>query len=436
MAVEPIEVQQALGYLLWVSPSHVRAHKGLEGYMSICYQELEQHFGRAGFKALNKRIGLFTVSPNWWSKQGMTRGYKVHADLDKAVREYMASAKRRLRNKGRGLVGLDGKQVITIPQGVASKDMRGITAKAWNRAVVKNLVPIDVPRLLQYIKKLQRMVDEPQSDLFIGGEVQDYQYRLDVASRLLELAREHEGGYRVIQRYIESDSGRLYGKNINLASVPRSIKEVALHGLWEYDIANCHYSILYQLAAQHGLDCIAVADYLANKRKVRKQIEADIGITEAQAKTCLIALIYGARFSHRVEDAIPAAIGKQAALRLYKHPLFMALKEEVAKAMRWIIRRWPVSRKRLQNAYGKWIEESASKPQIMAHLLQGIEAKMLEAVRKLYPSEILLLQHDGFASSERLDTAKIVQAIYEATDYKMQLEESRIALAADFGISE
>jgi hypothetical protein len=72
--------------------------------------------------------------------------------------------------------------------------------------------------------------------------------------------------------------------------------------------------------------------------------------------------------------------------------------------------------------------------QILAHLLQGIEAKMLEAVRQTYPDEIRLLQHDGFASAEQLDMGRMVQAIQEATGYQMQIEESRIALSPDLGI--
>ena len=109
---------------------------------------------------------------------------------------------------------------------------------------------------------------------------------------------------------------------INLQTVPREIKQVALHGLYEYDFENCHYAILHQLAAKHGLECPAIAHYLKYKRPVRKQIVDDIGLSLDEAKRCLIALIYGARYSHRHEDAIPAAIGKAAALQLYKHPLF------------------------------------------------------------------------------------------------------------------
>ena len=107
----------------------------------------------------------------------------------------------------------------------------------------------------------------------------------------------------------------------------------------------------------------------------------------------------------------------------------------MSRARRAVIKDWPRSRKRLQNAYGKWISESESDLKILAHLLQGVEAKMLEAVRKCYPNEILLLQHDGFASSVPLDMGKMTEAIFEASGYVMQIEESRIQLDTDLGVA-
>ena len=434
LKLEPVEVQQAIAYLVWVSPLYSRRHKGIEGYMSITYQELDSHFGRRGFQALNDRLGIFDVTPNWWSDKGLTKSYKLKKDLEESVSKYRVGWRRRARKINKVIVGMDGKELHNIPQAVASKDMKGVTAKAWNRPAVRKLVPIDLPRLVHYDKTLERMMDDPQADIFFAQDLEAAQYKREVIGRLMDMARAHEGRHCVVQRYIESNSGRLYGKNINLQTVPRSVKQVALHGLWEYDFSNCHYAILYRMAAQRSINCLAIKHYLENKRQVRQQIMQDLGLAEAEAKTCLIALIYGARFSHRDEDAIPAAIGKDKAQQLYAHHLFLALKEDVTKARNQIIANWPRSRKRMENAYGKWIAESEGQAQILAHLLQGVEAKMLEAVRKLYPDEILLLQHDGFASAVQLDIGKMQQAIEDATGYKMQIEEQRISLSPDLGL--
>jgi hypothetical protein len=63
-----------------------RAHNELEGYMSIPHQELSSLFGRGGFKAVNERVRLFNVTPNWSKDRGVTRGYRLQDDLELAVR--------------------------------------------------------------------------------------------------------------------------------------------------------------------------------------------------------------------------------------------------------------------------------------------------------------------------------------------------------------
>lgn len=443
---EPVEVQQSLAYMVWVSPTKSREHALLETYVSFAYQELNERFGRSKFHAINERLQLFDVTKNWYSRMSRaldggllplaTRGFKVKPDIEAQVFEYQKGWRRRMARRNRRLIGLDGKHINAIPVAVASKDTRGITAKAWERAKVKNRVPVDMVRLTRYAKMLERMLDDKQADLFIQGAEEDYRYRIDTLGRLAGMAvKDDEGQWSILQRYVESESGRLYGKNINLQTVPRSIKQAALHGMWEYDFSNCHYTILHQLAAQYGVECNAIGDYLERKREVRHQLMRDLGIGEQQAKDCLIALIYGARFSHRAKDAIPRFIGKEKAERLYQHPLYVALRDDVAKARRELLLWWPRSRKRLQNAHGKWILESKSPAQILAHLLQGIEAQMLEAVRKMDTAgHILLLQHDGFASRQRLDIPAMREAIKVATGFDMPIEEQRISLSPDLGL--
>lgn len=431
---EAADIQNKVAYLVWVSPAKSRRHRMFEDHMSLSYQELNAQFGRKQFPQINERLQIFTVSPNWSLERGETKAYKLVDDLENALSNFFRKWRRKKKHDCQTMIRLDGKQLITEPKAVASKDMQGITAKAWNRAAVANLVPIDLSRLKALAASLERMLDDPQIDLFVGGDRPDFAYRLDIVSRIILMAREVDGQYFAMQRYVESASGRLYGKDINLQTVPRSIKEMALHGFWEYDFENCHYSIIHQMALKIGLNCDAIAHYLANKREIRTRIQMDIGISPEQAKTCLISLIYGARFSHREEDAIPSAIGIEAAQRIYQHPFFIQLKEDIRQARSKIIAAWPCSRRRLQNDYGKWIRESDTAAQILAHLLQGVEAKMLETVRKLYPDDILLLQHDGFASRVQLDTGKMAERIYEATGFLMRVDEARIQISTDLGI--
>jgi hypothetical protein len=80
---------------------------------------------------------------------------------------------------------------------------------------------------------------------------------------------------------------------------------------------------------------------------------------------------------------------------------------------------------------GKPIDGEKPPKQILAHLIQGVEAQMLNVVIDLYPNNIVLLQHDGFAANTRLDEQRIMAEIEGVTGYKMRLESANIQLHPD-----
>jgi hypothetical protein len=271
--------------------------------------------------------------------------------------------------------------------------------------------------------------------LFSSGNHKDIDTLTDRLGRLMDGAHPQDGQIGIIHRYEEAAAGRLYAQGVNLQNSRSEIKEVILAGHWEYDISNCHYTILQQMAAGTGTRLPHVTNYLENKRQVREQIMSDIGISKDQAKTCLIALIYGSTLSEWEGAAVPKAIGIDAANILYKHPVYRWLRSDVGKARRKVIASWPRSRLRLENLMGKWISEEESHREILAHLLQGVEAKMLEVVRLLYPEQqIQLMQHDGFTSNVRLDVLAMEAAILEQTGYRIELEEKRLDVPINLGV--
>lgn len=64
----------------------------------------------------------------------------------------------------------------------------------------------------------------------------------------------------------------------------RIIRKAALHGLWDYDIENCHFAIFSQLAAKYGYQADAVRDYINRKNDIREGIASRVGIRTEQAK--------------------------------------------------------------------------------------------------------------------------------------------------------
>ncbi len=309
-----------------------------------------------------------------------------------------------------GEVCIDGSHRVmhTPPKAVASKDMKGFTASKWKNTKFSPTVKIDiqlVKLLRQYLKTTKKAIQSPgwNCDIFYCEEmIKDIDYCLDVIGKVIKESKTTlAGDGYMIHHYIKSDAGRLYARRLNLQTTPRAIKQAALHGLWEYDFENCHYAIVQQLAANVGMNTPAIDNYLTRKKAIRQLVASEVGIKEWQAKKLLIAVIYRLRPSvHKFSKAVEL-VGVTKARGLYKHPVFEALMDEVSDIRKVILLNWDdQGRGTYRNAMGKRIRKSDNTPsEILAHLIQGIEAKMLRVAIKLYEQDIVLLQHECNPSS-------------------------------------
>ncbi|GAB3362684.1 MULTISPECIES: hypothetical protein [Giesbergeria] len=432
---EAMHHQLALASMVWTGSSKRRQHESLEGAMSFYCRELEDAFGRGGFKEINKRLEFFISTGQWFRDSGETKGYWFTDRVKESRDTYLA---RRWRKVTR-LLKADGTVMKTIPAAVAGKDMLGVNTTAWTNAKELNVVRVDLASL----ERLRRWLAQVLADYDDGRVPHDlateFPAREDVerlahaTGQIIRLAKTDVAGNGYIaHRYVQATTGRLYAKGVNLQNAPSLIKQAALAGLWEYDFSNCHFAIIAQMAQQHGYQCKAIARYLADKKATRRVIAAQAGISDNQAKVCLLAVMYGARLSEWHENAIPEAIGQEAAARLFKVAQFKAIADDVAAARRAILKGWPrTAAGRLTNAFGKAIDGKARAVEQMAHLVQGVEAKALQTAIDLYPNKIVLLQHDGFASTSKLNVGVITEAVFQATGYRLELEEDRIRVDPD-----
>lgn len=428
--------QIALARLVWLGSSKRRQHASLEGAMSFHCRELDDAFGRGVFKEINDRLGFFTDSGQWFQQLGLTKGYWFSEAVKASRNAYLAKRWRKVTR----LLMADGEALRTLPPAVASRDMNNITTTAWRNAKELNLVRVDLHSLGRLREWLMRVLHDYDNGLVPHDLVTQFPPRIAIerlahtTAQVIRLAKTDVAGNGVIaHHYVQATSGRLYAKGINLQTAPGLIKQAALAGLWEYDFANCHFSIISQMAQQHGHQCSAIAHYLAHKAATRRAIAAQAGISEAQAKVCLLAVMYGARASEWHENAIPDTIGQEAAIRLFKVEQFKAISQDVEQARRAILKGWKqrTSNGRLTNAFGKSIAGNAKPAEQMAHLLQGVEASALKAAIDLYPSQIVLVQHDGFAATAKLDKQAITEAVFKATGYRLEMEEAQIQVSPD-----
>jgi hypothetical protein len=229
---------------------------------------------------------------------------------------------------------------------------------------------------------------------------------------------------------------------VNLQSAPSEIKAAALHGCWEYDFSNCHYSILHQLAQEVAIDLAEVRWYLENKDALREALAARIGTADLGAvKTCLISgPLYGAHSRLSERAAITQLIGRACAQRLFQDPQYRALKRDVARARSRIIRAARVEQDRLFNAVGSSVTlreptrlrkgrpRRRSPAALLSHLLLGIEALMLRTIIDAHPDDVVLPMHDGWVSRRKLDVVELERLILNKTGFAMRVEEEQIEL--------
>lgn len=446
---ETPQVQAALASMVWMGATKMRQHTVHEGFMSFHHKELAQQFG-GQFKAINARLKFLDVKDTWrFDKEAkatdtFTKGYRFSPVVEESRKRFLA---KKVAQKS-GLIDASGTGIKTPPKPVASTDAAGVTTTRWrvaNGGDSLSLVPVNIEALRFLQRDLAKKIATWQStghaprDLWMDYPSLDYLVDLhEQTAKIIRMAYTDVAGLgNVLHRYVESDSGRLYATGgASLQNAPALIRKAALSGRWDYDVENCHFAIAAQMARQAGFPCVAIENYMAHKKAVRAEIANTIGISINQTKTCLLAVMYGARTTDWHENAIPQAIGDKAAA-LYALPLFAHIATDVKLARVAILKQHKLNRQGgLVNDFGKSIKADEHSPeQRLAHLIQGVEAKALRACIELHPGEIVLVQHDGFTAAKPLDVAALEQAIQTATGYALTLEEKLVQpdLAEQFG---
>jgi hypothetical protein len=392
--------------------------------------DLESQFGRSRFSALNKKLNVFVTEDDWSKIERRTKPYRLTHRVSDLREEFFS----RRNTEPTQLLAENGDVRHVAPDNALvskRKNENGVetTRKSWLNKSVLSAVPVN-----QY--ELQKLADHIQSELiaYANGErtamqvdpVHATHVRTDIRS-ILHHSNNNVAPGCVIHKYDESLSGRMYAKDVNLQTIQRQVRYASLHGLWDYDIENCHYSILQQMATQVGYKCQAINHYLNNKSQVRCEVAKWLGVTEAQVKKVLLSMVYGATMSRDAGDAIPSALGKvDNALAFYKHSFIRDLFKDIRSSTKAILAQTKTPRDKISNFRKLPVSVVGKKPrQLLAHLLQGVEAAALEAAHDVSPGEIVLLQHDGFtATSPNLSIEKIEASIFKATGYHLKVARS------------
>jgi len=453
--------QHALAWYILEENSPDRRHNLFKGCATFHHKELERDFGRGVFERINNQLGVFAVTDNWYFmkdgkplNQTSTKGYrlkpKVAGMRDRYLERYL---KPKPSEPLTDLVTVEGTRNPKLTRkrnlptkSISANDKRGNTRKVWRRANPPGRIEVDVDMLRRLHADLSRKEKSKglSSDMFAQAEGEDIPYLKDSIEKLLAMAHTKAAGYGYIwHHYTESQAGRLYADGLSLQTVPRLIRQAALHGCYDNDFENCHYAIFAQLADAYGYDCQSIKHYMAHKNQVREGIATRVGITIDQAKDCLLATMYGAKKAkpiqypnkrdQREKCAIPQKIGDKAEV-LYRDKEYAGLADDIQKGRKIIIDGWPIQRNSLINDVGKGISKYETLREKLAHIIQGIEAKALRAAHDLHEDDLVLLLHDGFITNNPIDTSALRTLVFDRTDYDLHMTTERIQIPPDLGI--
>ena len=445
-ATLPTELKLA-SCLLLASCGHQRRrfpHQMYDGAITMSYRVRNDLFGdRSTFYATMHQLGYIHVIERWQSpaanQAGFTKGYQLSEKgraVINAVRglrgTLMDTNGNRLRKpaqyaiQSRDAAGKSRRGVGNLPASArvneAEVERLRLELLDW-RWTILNRTPSPEHHTPALLARLSEM-SEPEALDWLNRAIQQIGIHLTYM-RLDYLPRSH-----VETLYIEYSTGRLFAQGISLQGAVREIRHAAfrLPGHFEYDLSNAHFSIIWQLATRVGRDMPKVQRYLERKREIRASIANEVGITVADTKACLLSIVYGAKRQTQAylqngrwkQSAIPDLIGVEAAKRLYAHPEWNGLIEEVRGVKKPILASMPQHQGRVINALGKQVEAGADP---LSHVIQGVESCCLHAIIQEFGPDLVLLQHDGWTSRCRLDVEAMQALILDRTGFKVSIEE-------------
>lgn len=314
---------------------------------------------------------------------------------------------------------LDGNKLMRMPpspiRSRAASDNSDVThAKhsKWKGVRPSPTIPINQAALLDFARK----TTNPRQKMG--------------ALRLLKLSRNTRCPGEIPVVYEQKSTGRLTDVLFALQSTQREVISAALHGCWDYDMNNAHFSILSAWAKRLGQSTPVVDEYLRHRRKIRVELAEHCNAELDDIKECLIALLYGGPLQINPDFAtIPKILGRDGTILFKSHPFVIGLKNEINRAAKFIVADTHSTRGCYVNAMGieaKKITKKNPTFNLLCHALQGVEALALKTVVAQHGEDILLCMHDGWVSRRRLDPKKLKKIILAATSFELEIEEQQL----------
>lgn len=224
---------------------------------------------------------------------------------------------------------------------------------------------------------------------------------------------EEDGEYLFPEYWEQSDSGRCYGHGTSLQRVSKEVRHAALGRCHMYDVKAASYALLtgLALAIDPALDVGVLVNYVSRRSKIRKDIAADVGITEEHMKTIFTSLGFGAKIANNPFASIRKTLGEAAYNRLMMNDQFVKIGDAMCKVREAIAGYFPDSFEFFGRHYDSVCPRTGkarTKDQKLAWIYQAMEAEAIsrfgdDAVEAGY--QPLLFVHDCVYFKHKLPEA-------------------------------
>ena len=266
-------------------------HKTFLEKQSISYKVLELWFGEDYHRYTDI---LLDYTETWSKKDSLTRGWSLKDRTRKVLDKYFEREVRRTDTNR--LLGLDGKVIKKLPGAAIMRTVDNEGRRMRQNEKMESNIHSVVELNFNNIQSTIDMIRQIKDVGYIKGKNNNAWTRdlmnyspdelTNFRKSLLELRDITDSEMlpkgKMYQHYYEGQTGRVYSTGQHsLQRMKKIIRDIVLGGVgyWDYDIQNCHYTIMNQLGNDYGLRTFNSFDnYIKNKSKIRKSLSKELKV--------------------------------------------------------------------------------------------------------------------------------------------------------------
>ena len=438
-------------------------HKTFLEKQSISYKVLELWFGEDYHRYTDI---LLDYTETWSKKDSLTRGWSLKDRTRKVLDKYFEREVRRTDTNR--LLGLDGKVIKKLPGAAIMRTVDNEGRRMRQNEKMESNIHSVVELNFNNIQSTIDMIRQIKDVGYIKGKNNNAWTRdlmnyspdelTNFRKSLLELRDITDSEMlpkgKMYQHYYEGQTGRVYSTGQHsLQRMKKIIRDIVLGGVgyWDYDIQNCHYTIMNQLGNDYGLRTFNSFDnYIKNKSKIRKSLSKELKVDVSIIKECIIAILYGCKKSVGDKNKLTELLGRDKHLKLLQNDWITELfddREDITnsiidktirepKKYRWLKLKG-IKKQYFENCRNKrlnYLDENGKKTQnrfVLAHILQGIESKMLDICMGVELGRVGVLIHDGFVTRGTIDEVKYSTAIENELGISVKFDKKKLDCELD-----